>query len=507
MKILHKQIILLIILISFVVPIYSQVFLPPYVTDNQPTEPDDPDPILNDPVGKPYGGGAGYFPIYESSECDIVVNSDDFSNLKNIVENASYGDIIYIDDNLTIEIPAYNSFTIPSGVTLASGRGNNGSQGALIYLDYKYSDSNWHHHIYANSNVRITGLRFRGPDDSKILTSANYCPGGIYQNSGTNLEIDNCELYNWYWIAIRLVYSTNANIHHNYIHNNQKPGAGYGVQVGWKSNANISYNIFNYNRHSIASNGDAVNGDLPSYKAEYNLVLPCGYDFRFEVHGYRDEYKNDPTMLASCDYWDPDCNKAGDLIEIYNNYFTTIQTNQYMVMFRGIPNTGGYVSNNYFNQYDRSVRQRLAIISKVNGNCVDPNDAATVQPDQSNPWCYYWGKLDVASNNLYISSNDYDADIHIRQIDWGGDSEGYSFVGPEVLFTSTNSFEYGDFNSDGRTDIINQGFISYSGFTDWEVYIENYTIDPNHIIDFNGDGLEDIIQITHPTAIWPNGCY
>jgi len=68
-------------------------------------------------------------------------------------------------------------------------------------------------------------------------------------------------------------------------------------------------------------------------------------------------------------------------------------------------------------------------------------------------------------------------------------------------------FQFGDYNGDGRTDILYEGKVSWSGLTDWQVDNEYHYIDSNHLIDFNGDGFEDTIQIVHPTSIWPSGCY
>ena len=89
--------ILTIIVSSIIVitsPINAQFFIPFGMTDSTVTRP------LNDPVGKPYGGGAGYFPIITQNNSDIVINTNDFNYLKSQLANASYGDIVYLNDNL-----------------------------------------------------------------------------------------------------------------------------------------------------------------------------------------------------------------------------------------------------------------------------------------------------------------------------------------------------------------------------------------------------------------------
>ena len=79
-----KRYLYIVIVFILLVPVRSQVFFPPYINNADPPPPDTTELTLNDPVGKPYGGGAGYFPIYELNDCDIVINSNDFSNLKNL---------------------------------------------------------------------------------------------------------------------------------------------------------------------------------------------------------------------------------------------------------------------------------------------------------------------------------------------------------------------------------------------------------------------------------------
>lgn len=504
----------LMINVIFIAQLNAQFFIPIGITDSTITitQPNNP------PIGKPYGGGSGYFPIIKPEESNIVISTNDFNFLKTTLANASYGDTIYINDALEIEIPDGETLLLPAGITLASGRGRNGSQGALIFLDkiQSWLDYQIHSIINVKNDVQITGLRIRGPDGSKSLANGNFRTVGILQNNGENLDIHNCEIYDWYFIAVDIRNSSNASIHHNYIHNNQRPGNGYGVRVGWKANANIRYNIFNYNRHSIAANGHLDQDKLPSYTAEYNLILPCAYGHRFDMHGYRDVYQNDPDMLLSCNYWDP-CNFAGDRIEMHNNTFVTIpgEAIKYIITIRGISKTGAYITNNVFNTDYRAINQFLFKYYRETcdtcAQCEEPVNAYL--NEYGNPYvgndslCIYWGDFSVPDNKMEVHSNEYAIDIHIRQINWGGDSEGNVIVAPEIMYFDTGTFEYGDFNNDGRTDVLNQGYVSWSGLTEWELSTEYHYIDPNHIVDFNGDGTEDDLRIIHPTTLWPNGCY
>ena len=462
---------------------------------------------LDAPLGKPYGGGAGYFPIIIPEESNIVINLNDFNFFKTTIENASYGDTIYVMDHLQIEIPAGSNLTVPDGVTLASGRGKNGSLGALIYHD-NFIEPVQYGIIRVGNNVQITGLRIRGPNGSNSPDNGNFLNYGILQTNKEKLEIHNCEIYNWYFIAIFATNSDGLNVHHNYIHNNQKPGTGYGVASMWESSIEVRYNIFNFNRHSIAGHGELIR--LPSYTAEYNLILPCGNGHRFDMHGFRDRYQDDPDMLNSCNYWEP-CNYSGDTLEIHNNTFVTIpnELNYPLIVIRGIPKHNAAITNNNFNGYSQTITQVLFhyLLCDTCTTCEQPASNASVEgPFYSWHGCNYSGILDDPANNITVENN-YNEEVFIRQIDWGGDSEGFVIVAPEIKYFNSGTFEYGDFNGDGRTDILNQGYISYSGLTPWEFSTESYNINSNHLVDFNGDGLEDSLQIVHPTTLWPDGCY
>ncbi|MCJ7802374.1 MAG: hypothetical protein MUP82_08480, partial [Candidatus Marinimicrobia bacterium] len=150
-KILSTVFTTLLIILPF--PLTGQFFLPIEMPDStSATQP------LNAPLGKPYGGGAGYFPIITPEESNIVINTNDFNNLKSQLANASYGDIVYVNDNLEIEIPIEGTLIIPDGVTLASGRGRRGSLGALIYHNEDRLVS-WYNSILGMDQVEITGLR------------------------------------------------------------------------------------------------------------------------------------------------------------------------------------------------------------------------------------------------------------------------------------------------------------------------------------------------------------
>lgn len=504
-------------LILIINPLFSQVFVPPVIITDDNSGNDDPPDTLELPIGKPYGGGIGYFPILTPGDCEITVNSNDFNNLKNTVENADYGDKIYIDDDLSIEVPAYATINVPDGVTLASGRGN-GSNGALIYsnslLDDNYFD---YPAITAGNDVEITGIRLRGPEGTASSSNYGLDACGIKQEDGKNLEVHNCEIYNWYVYGVYLIESDSAYIHHNYIHNNQNPHIGYGVCNRNKTSTTIEYNIFNHNRHDIAGVKN-TNMTPPSYTAQFNLVGPDGISHRFDMHGcgYTDAW-GCPDMYEKDDAGSE--NLAGRTINILNNYFLSMNSPQYhSVVIRGIPEDIANITDNYFPDEfmvlpDYPVRQTLMWGDAVDGECkpIDTSfewNLATggggTDP-LSNGDCVYNGILQIEPNHINFVNNYIGNPIFIRLINWDyNSSQNWVIVGPEVRFelSDINSFEFDDLNNDGRTDIYYQNYVSWSGVTEWEYTTENYNIDPNHVIDFNGDGKEDRLSITNDNSIW-----
>ncbi len=96
----------------------------------------------------------------------------------------------------------------------------------------------------------------------------------------------------------RSVNPQTVRVHDNYIHHNQHwETQGYGVGIGYGAYALIEQNVFDYNRHAIASDGSDGSG----YFAYRNLVLPHGglnrsvlgvkfYTHQFDMHG-RENYR------------------------------------------------------------------------------------------------------------------------------------------------------------------------------------------------------------------------
>jgi hypothetical protein len=297
------------------------------------------------PTGDPIGGGKGYGRLVTQS--DYLVKT--LEELRAALKKAKSGQVVYVNDNAEIDVTGEQKIVIPGGVTVASGRGRVGSEGALLYSDELATSPMF---SAGGQKIRVTGLRLRGPDQERRTEQMRklYKEGKYYSipnsdgiiSAHPHLEVDNCELWGWSHAAIFLkLGALKAHIHHNYIHHNQRSGLGYGVCLD-QSNALIEANLFDWCRHHIAGTGRPGTG----YEARYNLVLENANGHSFDMHGGRD--RKDGTDIA------------GDLIRIHHNKFKATGVPAFMI--RGRPQQSADIHHNWFlhSGPDKAIRQTNA---------------------------------------------------------------------------------------------------------------------------------------------------
>ena len=107
-------------------------------------------------------------------------------------------------------------------------------------------------------------------------------------------------------------------------------GLGYGVVhgSGTESSSIIEFNLFDYNRHSIAGTGRPGN----RYIARHNVEIAHSLSHNFDMHGGRD--RRDGTDIA------------GDYLLIHNNTFRNKGVRA--VAIRGVPKEKVDIHNNWF---------------------------------------------------------------------------------------------------------------------------------------------------------------
>lgn len=287
----------------------------------------------------PIGGGNGYDSIVTKGDYTVK----DLDALLVALSKAKAGQTVFIPAETEIDLTArvyieQLVLNIPEGVTMAGDRGQNGSKGALLTSDALKTPVMIR---AAGPGVRITGLRLRGPNSKRYLDHhrRSFGEGGggheyYYKLPTSNgittehprLEVDNCEISGFSHAGVYLTTADGHHIHHNYIHHCQYQGLGYGVCHNTASSL-IEYNLFDWNRHSIAGTGRPG----CSYVARHNVELGVSLSHCFDMHGGRD--RKDSTDIA------------GTSIEIYNNTFRAPQT---PVVIRGVPQEKCEVHHNWF---------------------------------------------------------------------------------------------------------------------------------------------------------------
>ncbi len=287
----------------------------------------------------PIGGGEGYTAIVTSG--DYVVET--LEQRIDALAQAQAGQVVFIPGETEIDLTTFiyiDEFVleVPEGVTLAGERGNGGSLGAILTSDALKTP------VMVRAlgpDVRITGLRIRGPNPKRYLDHhrrafrEDYGGHSYYYKFPTQngiraehdgLEVDNCEISGFGHAGIYLIGGEGHHVHHCFIHHCQYNGLGYGVSHNTSSSL-IEHNLFDWNRHSIAGTGRPGCG----YVARNNIELGTSLSHCFDMHGGRD--RGDGTDIA------------GTRIEIYSNTFLAPQT---PVVIRGVPQDTCDVHHNWF---------------------------------------------------------------------------------------------------------------------------------------------------------------
>ncbi len=476
----------------------------------------------------PVGGGIGYENRVIIDNSFMTVNT--LQELINAINNPS---INKIHINSTSPIEVFQQININrDDLVIAGNRGATDSNGKLIdgaeiILQHDNSSSKSIFQITSN-NVRITGLRLK----SEII-SDNYSGiklEGANVSRELNLIVDNCEISNFGYAGVQINGHSNSQtekikcrINHNYIHHNNKQGLGYGVVINYKnSEAEIYYNWFDQNRHSVAGNGRS--GEV--YTAAYNFTLSNSMNSaEYDMHGFSDFNKNNCSELQNCTY-NSSCNIAGKTIILLNN---ACVNSRYFFGLRGIPQEGAYALNN-FSSSPSFFKLWRTWSNSSNCSLLPPNDEnINLEPVEWEAYkfyqcenynlpdtrCYYNVSWSGRNNwvplffNLFnknqASINDFNGD----NIDDLFVSNGTSWklssktsVPLSIINTSSytnQSLRFGDFDGNGSADVFladgNNWRVSWNGTSNWEI-INNSSYDAQSLRfgDFNGDKITDVLR-------------
>ncbi len=318
----------------------------------------------------PIGGGPGYTRVVTRGD----LSAENLDQLLDALAKVKAGQTVFIPGETEIDCTARIYIEelvieIPGGVTLAGNRGQNGSQGALICSDALKTP------VLMRVNgpdVRITGLRIRGPNPKRYLDhhrrSFNEGRGHQYYykfptsdgitTDHPHLEVDNCEISAFGHSAIYLRDGDRHHIHHNFIHHCQYNGLGYGVSHNTASSL-IERNLFDFNRHSLAGTGRPG----CSYEARHNLEMGTSLSHCFDMHGGRD--RKDGTDIA------------GTTILIHHNTFRAPNT---PIVIRGVPQEACKVYKNWFPRHGKPEQAvRASKKTMVQDNAYGNNSSRVIQ--------------------------------------------------------------------------------------------------------------------------------
>jgi hypothetical protein len=364
------------------------------------------------------------------------------------------------------------------------------------------------------SNDRLFGFRLQGPHLDVADGSENE-ERGIEIDGCKGVEIADMEISGWSGEGIEVAAGAGAlsspsdiRIHDNYIHNNQHVGEdGYGVETapgGW---ADIERNVFDLNRHAIASSGrvltDAGGNVLAGtgYTANLNLILRGG--------GYNGSTFNTTTHILDV-HGDDNCGIAGHPDSAWNcgnagtEYWYTNNAVQYLadnsIHIRGKPRKAAYIYDNVFanpNLYDHfGGSGAIELATETNVHVGTGAQANTTGFDS-------YGRYGVCDldrdrkDDLFLPTGAswwYASDARTN---WW-----YLFDAHETL----NNVALGDFDGDGRCDVFTvsggQWFISKSGIGQWQsLGTYNIPFDQLAFGHFLNDGKTDIFRRA-PNGQW-----
>ncbi len=287
------------------------------------------------------GGGDGYEDILESDDADYVVESKE--ELTNALSGATSGEVVFIEPDTTLDM-SNTSVDISEGVTVASDRGNEGSDGALLETSQGSEPAEL---FTMQAESRVTGLRMRGPWADGPNGNSN---SNAVTVVGSGIEIDNCEIGQFSYAGVNLN-NGEAHVHHNHIYQNNQSGLGYGVTMS-TGQPIIEYNFFDYNRHSIASTGSHE-----GYICRYNHFGPNATGVVIDIH-----------------------EPAGEHSEVHNNLVEAVDhiggsnTPLPAVQVRGIPGDEFEVTENWF--YNPNEPLDSPVGSWSNEGIIQPTETA-----------------------------------------------------------------------------------------------------------------------------------
>ncbi len=486
--------------------------------------------------------------LVQLPQCEQERRVETPDQLEQVLRSDFVGCVI-VTKNKFLNMTGRAEIPIRGGVKLMGERGELGSRPSL-FADNKClnpelqpgSDEceGYSLFVITGNNISVTGLHLRGPAKGSRSNQQRYINGiriiaDPNTQQGRNIYIAESEFDEWAGSGIDIISNNRARtpeqylpewtpltkadaglirVERNYFHHNARDGGGYGVTVSSGAFATIFGNVFDFNRHAVASNGFAKTG----YIARFNYVLEGGfkqgsyYNQHFDVHGTVDTNPDD-DIDDSSGYG----GTAGDYYEIAFNAIRGAQ-DYYCFIF--------------------CLKERPALMlrgksttqTRFDSNVAVHDDldaAVSLKMDKGDTG---WGEdhdefnFDATGNQFNtdrsrdLATGDFDGDKRTDVFVATGTAWFFSRGGQEAwefLHASTKltrELGFADIDNDGTTDVLYRDGAGNLGFLkSGRVPLQPLTTTPEPISklrfgDFDGDGLTDIFYTRdHQWQVWYGG--
>ena len=464
-------------------------------------------------------------------QCDREQRVETPDQLEQVLRSDFVGCVIVAKDKF-LNMAGRTGIPIRGGVTLMGERGFLGSR-PLLYTTQKIPKRTVFE--VQGNDVQVVGLHFRGPSPAEIhkehISDSNPYVHAIRVKedaeqglSGRRVVIADNEFDEWSGAGVVVTGSHNTylneweqhgpdssepwkhldsgdaglvRVERNYMHHNVMDGGGYGVTVDGGAYVTIDGNVFDFNRHAVAADGDAHEG----YVARFNYVLQGGYK---QESSYAPDYYNQHFDVHGDD------DGGGDGYGGWAGTFFMIANNT----IRGEQNYGIWPFRK--TRPALLLRGRAAQVAFFNDNILAHDDldaAVSLKKDKSDSGI---GESHTdfnfrASGNLF--NTDYSAEIAGGDFDGDGRTDVFVATGTAWFFSRagirpweyltgsgrrTQELGFGDIDNDGVTDVLwrdssgnvfysRSGRVGFAALTSSPVPMSELRFG-----DFDGDGLTDI---------------
>ncbi len=397
------------------------------------------------------------------------------------------GETVLLRDDLELDLTAYSlsGIFVADGVTITSETPNARDArhlGPKLYSTYRPTGLLWITHPH----VVLRGIRVIGPDMG--MTSG--FGKGIVISSTNQIELDRLEVAGFSEAAVYIIDHDGVNnafsditIHDSFFHHNQRApgGDGYGVVVSHGAKAYIQHNVFDFNRHAIAST-EGLSGT--GYYADENLVLKgggyheFGYGVSWQTHIFDVHGANSCGVISGDS--SGNCGPAGEA------YFITGNTFQYSAgldfKLRGTPSVGAWLTDNIF------PKAETASVEQYESGMHLLNNTGSKQTFGKYGVCDFDGD---GIDDLFLATG---------RTWWFSSGGKYHWTYMNDQLEDLSKLGLGDFNHDGRCDVMrelnNTWQISSGGTSQFVSLPPGFSgpISQLRFADFNGDGFKDVFQ-------------